>query len=56
MVTQEAHLHPRLAAIVGFAVAVDVAVHIEGVEVAVGGEGRVVLVVQGDIGTSPARH
>lgn len=50
VVRQESHLHPRLAAIVGLALAVDVAVDVEGIEVAVGGKGGLVLVVQQDIG------
>ncbi|MCY1395809.1 hypothetical protein D9M71_107620 [compost metagenome] len=48
-VGQEAHLHPRLAAVELLALAIHVAVDIEGVDVAVGGEGGLVLVVQDDL-------
>ena len=50
VVRQEAHLHPRLLAIELLAIAAHITVDVEGVEVAVGRKGHVVLFVQHDLG------
>lgn len=50
VVGQKAHLHPSLAAVVLVTGAVYVAVDVEGVDVAIGGEGGFVFVVQHDFG------
>src|SRR5690606_5544807 len=55
-VGQKAHLHPRLAAIELLAITLHVAVDVEGVEVAVGGKGGVILIVEHDFGDSRLAH
>ena len=50
VIGQKAHLHPRLAAVELLTFTVDLAVDVERVDIAVGGKGGLVLVVQHDLG------